>query len=116
MHSASVQEAQEVGLCLVSDPHGAQGGLCTLPVASISCGQCSMGVAHVFRGGEACCPHTAFFWGEPVVDQCVYIPELTIPISLQGAFDLVAHGVAQDVTDMPRLIPSAQGLPWESRG
>lgn len=32
--------------------------------------------------------HTAFFWGEPVVDGYVYIPELTIPISLQGAFDL----------------------------
>ena len=32
--------------------------------------------------------HTAFFWGEPVVDGYVYIPALTIPISLQGAFDL----------------------------
>ena len=75
MHSASVQEVQEAGLCLVSDPHGARGCLCTLPMASISCGQCFMGVAHVFRGGEACCPHTLLFSGVSLwlTSACIYL-------------------------------------------
>ena len=38
--------------------------------------------------------HTAFLCGEPSVDVCMCIPELTIPISLQGTFDLVAQGVS----------------------
>lgn len=63
MHIASVQELQEAGLCLVSDPHRTWECLCTLPVASISRGQCFRGVARVSRGGEACCPHTLLFCG-----------------------------------------------------
>ena len=49
--------------CLVSDPHRAWECLCTLPVASISRGQCFRGVARVSQGGEACCPHTRLFCG-----------------------------------------------------
>lgn len=47
MHIVSVQEVQEAGLCLVSNPHGARECVCTLPVASISHGQCFRGVARV---------------------------------------------------------------------